>query len=153
MKKYLSISALVLLMMSLQACVTYVYGPRPGGVVVWRPIHRCCWVMSTADTQGSTTTAAVAQTATAPQDSAALLAQNYSISTASAQKIVAFAQGNDSTEIMDSMGITATDLAPLSDLEMPTQETIQTIATSLGEDSSKIEKVFADFVTDAKASN
>ncbi len=133
MKKYLSLGFLVFLMMSLQACVTYVYGPGPGRVVVWHPYRPCCWTMETAP------------------DSAALLAQNYGISAASAQKISDFAQDKDADAILDSMGVTSDDLAPLSDFEMPSQETIQTISANLGEEPAKIEKVFADFVAQTKA--
>jgi hypothetical protein len=49
------------------------------------------------------------------------------------------------------MGVSASDLAPLGSFEMPSQQTIQTIATKLGEDPSAVERILADFITDAKA--
>jgi len=92
--------------------------------------------------------------AASPEQSAAALAQDYSISPESAQTVITLASSektNEQKAAIAKMGVTATQMAPLNRLEMPDQSTIETIANKLGEEPSKIENVLTDYVTDVKA--
>lgn len=86
-------------------------------------------------------------------DSAALLASDYGIKAESAEKIIRFAGAADLSASLDEMGLSAADAASLSGNSMPSQEAIQKVAAQLGEDSSKIEAILADFIADAQAAD
>jgi len=84
-------------------------------------------------------------------DSATLLAQDYGLKMTSAQKIIVLASGKNLDASAADLGITKFDLAPLAELEMPSQSVLAKVAAHLGEPQDKIEKVFADFVRDISA--
>lgn len=89
--------------------------------------------------------------AQAPVDSAALLANDYGLKIASAQKILVLASGKNMDSAAQDLGISKMDLAPLADLSMPSQSVIAKMAAKLGEPQDKIQQVFADFVRDISA--
>jgi hypothetical protein len=96
---------------------------------------------------------AVAVADSETQDPAILLAQDYGISTVSAQKITAFAAGTNDAQALLDFGVSANELVPLANLEMPSQESIQKMAANLGEDQTKIATILADFISDIRAEN
>jgi hypothetical protein len=83
-------------------------------------------------------------------DSASLLAHDYDISHDAAQAIVNFAGSDDQEKALADLGLSATDAAQLANLQMPSQEVIVKVASKLGEDPAKIEKVMAGFIADVK---
>lgn len=83
-------------------------------------------------------------------DASAALAQDYSISSDAASKIIRLAAGEMSTDEISALGLGTTEAVALQNLEMPSQESIDTVAKNLGESSDKIGNIVADFVTDIR---
>lgn len=79
---------------------------------------------------------------------AALLARDYGIRVASAQKILALASGKNKTKAMEAMDLEKKDLAPLARYGMPSGEAVRKIAKNLGESQAKVDRILRDFVTD-----
>ena len=88
---------------------------------------------------------------TAVLSSAETLASNYSISLDSASKIINFADNTDNTQTVGELGLSNEDMTALNSLNMPSKESIQTIAARLHEDPATVEKIFADFIADIKS--
>ena len=86
----------------------------------------------------------------APSESALHLSQDKAISLVAAEKIVSLAGGNDSRDALAKMEIEEKDVAPLADLQMPSNESIDRMAKGLGEDRSKIENLLTGFISDMK---
>lgn len=80
------------------------------------------------------------------------MASDFGIQLSSAQSILAFTQGgSQAQERAAALGLSASDLAALVRLEMPSANAISKIAGSLGEDSIKIEQVARSYVSEVKA--
>ena len=127
--KKMGFSAIAVLSLTLlQGCWGYYYG----GGHHWHHHHGWGYSMNSAD-------------------SAKLLAQDYGISPASAQAVVDLTRSKDQAGALAKMGVGVEDMTALAKLEMPSEEGIQKMADTVGEDSSKIEKVLSGFISDARA--
>ncbi|HEY8279066.1 MAG TPA: hypothetical protein VIH99_05555 [Bdellovibrionota bacterium] len=82
---------------------------------------------------------------------AALLAQDYGISEASALKIMALAKGEGRQETLDLLKLTSDELAVIARLDIPAPSTMRKIAAALGEDSDSISRLIKDFISDLRA--
>ena len=81
-----------------------------------------------------------------------LLATKYGISAESSATIVHLAQSNErrQAKTLASLGFSSDDLSAFAKLEMPSTEGINQMATSLNEDSAKIQALITDFISDIK---
>ena len=93
---------------------------------------------------------AVAQSNSA-QDSATLLAGDYGIAVSSAAKIIQFAAGENMSQSLQDLNLSPEEASALANLNMPTDATVQKVASKLGEASSTMKKIFSDFVQDASS--
>lgn len=87
----------------------------------------------------------------AEENPVTLLAQDFGIRMESAEKILRIAQGDDVAEAASEMNLDLVDVAPLAKLEMPSTESIDRVAKSLGEDRAKVEGIFSELISDIQA--
>jgi len=85
--------------------------------------------------------------ATDTQDSAEMLAQDYGIRYESAVLILDLTDGQDSKDDLKAIGLKRSDLKPLQEGQLPTNETIQKIAAATNEAPSKVQGVMEGFIS------
>jgi len=81
------------------------------------------------------------------------LSNVYGIQENSAETIIKLANGDNQKNVLGDLGVTASDLQPLTELKMPAQSTIETMSKSLNEDQYTVERIIQDFISDVKAEN
>lgn len=77
-------------------------------------------------------------------------AQQYGVQRQSAQKILTLASGKHPFRSMRQVGLKMSDARYLQNRQMPSQETIDRVGKTLGEDSDKIQNIVQDFVMSAR---
>lgn len=82
--------------------------------------------------------------------SAEELAQQFGIRVESAQMIMDFAHSGNEQQFQ-KLGVESSDLAALTQLQMPSQAGIERVAKALNEQPSQLEKLAQSFVTDVRA--
>lgn len=79
------------------------------------------------------------------------LAADFEIRRESAQKILRFASGRNVLISMRAVGLDLRDYKFLKNRELPSDEVVDRVAATLGEDSVKIKAIFEAFVDDTQA--
>ena len=81
---------------------------------------------------------------------AALLALDYGIEQKSADTILQLAKSQTRLAALEKLGLSQEEAAPLLRLEMPSDASIQHMASTMGEDAGVVKQILADFITDLK---